>query len=101
MQEKIEELERQIAELKKKQADKEKQQLEISNWKTSVYKLDSFSDEEKIKVFNKLYRHAYNYLDDWVESAIEPKDSEYYAYEALMTSMLGPEHWRIIRMLTN
>jgi len=89
-QKKIKQLKRQI----------EKLETEIGNldhWQTKVRALDSFTPEEKIDVFDSLHNQAWEYLDELVREEFYPKDGEHYIYEMVLTKMLGPKVWEIIR----
>lgn len=68
----------------------------IEEWNNSVCTLDSFTAEEKIKIFNELYEQARKYLRSCVEDGCPPKDGEHYLYEAVMGKMLGENVWGII-----
>jgi hypothetical protein len=89
-QQKIEQLEHQIEKLKAEIGN-------LDNWQAKVYPLDSFSPGEKIEIFDKLYKQAWEYLDELVREEFYPKDGDHYIYEAVMTEMLGPLVWEIIR----
>ena len=71
----------------------------IERWGDSVRTLDSFTAEEKIKVFDELYEQARKYLRDYVETGWKPKDGDHYLYEAVMDKMLGENIWKIIHSI--
>lgn len=92
MQDRIEELERQIEKLKAKQET-------AKSWGVLVRTLDSFTTEDKVKVFDALYKQAHEYLTNYAKDGYAPKDGDAYLYEAVLTKMLGPRVWEVIRSL--
>lgn len=89
-QQKIEQLKRQMEKL-------ESEIENLDNWQTKVRALDSFTPEEKVKVFDSLHKQAWEYLDELVREEFYPKDGDHYIYEAVLSKMLGPKVWEIIR----
>ena len=72
---------------------------QIERWLESVRSLDSFTPDEKIKVFDELYQQARKYLFSYVETGYAPKDGKSYLFEAVLKRMLGKDVWDIVRAL--
>lgn len=72
---------------------------QIERWGESIRSLDSFTPAEKIKVFDRLYQQAREYLQLFVEKGYESKDGDHYLYEAVLEAMLGPNVWEIINAI--
>jgi glucuronate isomerase len=72
---------------------------QVEQWEESVCLLDSFTPDEKIKVFDELYQQAWEYLQSFAETGCRPKDGAHYLYEAVLSKMLGNNVWSIIRYI--
>jgi hypothetical protein len=90
---------RRIEALKHQIAKLQEEARMIESWGDSVRALDSFTTEEKAKIFDELYKQAREYLQSCVEDGWRPKDGDYYLYEAVMRKMLGKNVWGIINSI--
>ena len=90
----LKDLERQRAELDKKIAA-------IKDPKDRPRDLESFTDEEKIAGFDKLYKSCRKTFDDMLgEDWHEDNDDEHYIYEEVMQVTLGPKIFDTINKMT-
>jgi hypothetical protein len=55
-------------------------------------KLEDYTEEEKIEIFNELYKFCKEYID-YINSDdfFSDNDYKYYAYETLMMNVIGKE----------
>jgi len=90
---------RKIDALKHQIAQLQEEARMIERWGDSVRTLDSFTTNEKIRIFEELYEQAREYLRAYVEDGREPKDGDHYLYEAVLSKMLGENVWGIINSI--
>lgn len=90
--ERIKELQDQITqlELEKELAEK---------WSDDVRALSSFNVDDKVQIFDALYKQCANYLKTLAETGWPPKDGEHYLWEFAMEKCLGVGVWKIIRAI--
>lgn len=55
-----------------------------------IKKLKDYSDADKIKLFDKIYRDT---RDEWHDSRKEEDRDEHYFWEGIMETVLGPDIW--------
>ena len=79
----IDKLKKEIRE-KEQELERLKKEEQLSNRKEIVRELSEFSDEEKIAIFNKLYKEAIDDLIHLEDKGYSDEDSAYYAYESLL-----------------
>lgn len=77
--------------------EREREQLE--HWNKDVRALNSFSSDEKIAVFDKLYARAFEYVETSVRDGRKPKDAKSYLFEDVVELMLGVKVWGILRQI--
>ena len=77
----IDKLKKEIRE-KEQELERLKKEEQLSNRKEIVRELSEFSDEEKIAIFNKLYKESIDDLIHLEDKGYSDEDSAYYAYES-------------------
>ena len=81
----------------KKEIEELQAKIEIAQGlRFEVRSVDSFSDKEKVKVFDALHKEAYEHVQFVVENGRSPKDGDHWMYEAVMERCLGRVVWDII-----
>jgi hypothetical protein len=84
----------------KKQIERlEKEDRITETWQGQVRALDSFSDAQKIAVFDSMYEQALEYVKEIVETGDNPKDWKQYIYESVLSQCLGENVWEIINFM--
>ena len=84
--------EQRLAELKQQVQDLEAEIEQLDGWATKVRSLDSFTVDEKVELFDRLYEQAWAYLKEVMETGFRPKDGKYYLFEnlGLMVNVRSP-----------
>ena len=80
METKIEKLKRELAETKAKLEKLEKEE-KTAGRDGAIKKLEEYTDEEKIKFFDKLYNQAKTELEHLEECGFHDEDDVHYAWE--------------------
>ena len=62
--------------------------------KFNLKDIDEYSDEEKIRAFNHIYKNVSSYID-FVKSDefYEDNDYKHYIYEAAVSTIAGKDFW--------
>ncbi len=56
----------------------------------------SFTDEDRLLAFERLYDFVFNGMEEMVKNGREPKDFRYYVYEEAMMTLLGKHVFDLI-----
>ena len=88
----IEELEKEIERLKSAR-------VMAKTWKEQVKKLDSFTDGDKIRVFNELHSLVWEDVNHLASMGYYAKDEEHYIWEFALTATMGDSIFAIRRKL--
>lgn len=88
-----------IEQLKAKIATLETALEAIEKHSEHIRPLSSFSDAEKVAVFDELHKTASEYLEELIKDGFGWKDAEHWFYEAVLTKCLGFEVWTVINTI--